>query len=464
MNNIKSFKNIIIVFSSLAASLFLLSCDGSQIASVEQAEHAVVTQTGTMAQQQAKQADPKDLSDAFFKMVEQVQQLSREELENMSQEELSALARPLLDAVENTVKLSDETLEKLNKVLAGLAESIHTITGEEHAVISREVEQIMAADAGRTVRSLREEDVREVLLKLNGGDAAMSATCEDLYNQWGGYVHIMPGDNLNIANSVCPAGSIFYVHSGTYSSQSVVGSKNGNLWVGVGGPVIMNGQTSVERAFNGGMRGNSISWIEILNYTDYGIFSESGTTRDVEIKNMTFRNIGALKDGQLRSAIFFEWTTNVIVRNSHFENVTSSIRIKKSNGPLQVLNNIAVNPGNCGIGVAGGQYFKVENNKIYSQQINGISNVGIYAQARPSHVSCNHGLGTFSGNVSRFFCGRNEPPPGTNCGIGSNNWAWAPNPGEDGYCGIKRDSIRHESRVKSADTDSELGPWIWNTW
>ncbi len=37
MNNIKSFKNIIIVFSSLAASLFLLSCDGSQIASVEQA-------------------------------------------------------------------------------------------------------------------------------------------------------------------------------------------------------------------------------------------------------------------------------------------------------------------------------------------------------------------------------------------------------------------------------------------
>jgi hypothetical protein len=345
MNNIKSFKNIIIVFSLLAASLFLLSCDGSQIASVEQVEHAVVPQTGALAQQQAKQADPKDVSDAFFKMVEQVQQLSREELENMSQEELSALARPLLDALENTVKLSDETLEKLNKVLAGLAESIHTITGEEHAVISREVEQIMAADAGRTVRSLREEDVREVLLKLNGGDAAMSATCEDLYNQWGGYVHIMPGDNLNIANSVCPAGSIFYVHSGTYSSQSVVGSKNGNLWVGVGGPVIMNGQNSVERAFNGGMRGNSISWIEIRNYTDYGIFSESGTTRDVEIKNMTFRNIGALKDGQLRSAIFFEWTTNVIVRNSHFENVTSSIRIKKSNGPLQVLNNVAINTG-----------------------------------------------------------------------------------------------------------------------
>jgi hypothetical protein len=89
----------------------------------------------------------------------------------------------------------------------------------------------------------------------------------------------------------------------------------------------------------------------------------------------------------------------------------------------EAKNNIAVNPGNCGIGVAGGRFFKVENNKTYSQQINGISNVGVYAAAFPSSTDCRHGPWTFSNNFSRFICGHQD------CTNGDNNFAWAANSG-----------------------------------
>ena len=124
----------------------------------------------------------------------------------------------------------------------------------------------------------------------------------------------------------------------------------------------------------------------------------------------------------------------------------------------EAKNNIAVNPGNCGIGVAGGRFFKVEDNKTYSQQINGISNVGVYAAAFPSSTACNHGPWTFSNNLSRFMCGHQD------CTDGDNNFAWAANSGSSHYCGINNTQIRDDSRVKEATSDTELGPWVWDTW
>jgi hypothetical protein len=128
----------------------------------------------------------------------------------------------------------------------------------------------------------------------------------------------------------------------------------------------------------------------------------------------------------------------------------------------EAKNNIGVNPGNCGIGVAGGFHFKVEDNKMYSQQIDGISNTGFYAAAYPSTTPCYHNPDTFSNNQSSFICGRNEPPPGVNCGIGLNNWATAPETEySDHYCGIRLDHIRDDERVLKNES---LGPWIWETW
>ena len=128
----------------------------------------------------------------------------------------------------------------------------------------------------------------------------------------------------------------------------------------------------------------------------------------------------------------------------------------------EAKNNIGVNPGNCGIGLAGGSNFKVEYNKMYSHQIIGVSNTGFYAAAYPSSVSCNHGLDTFSNNQSSYICGQsNQPDEITDCGLGSNNFAHAPTTSSNHYCGIEQDDLRHDDRVL---LNENLGPWIWNTW
>lgn len=512
---------------------------------------------------QSGQRDAKEESDAFFVMVEKVQSMIREDLEKMSSEELLKLGEPLLDITNHTIKLSDETLQILSRTLSGLAESIRSITREEHSKISREVEQILSADKNITNRNLDTDDVREVLLNINGGVSTMSATCESLFNHWGGYIHLYPGDNLNIANDLCPAGSIFYVYSGTHNNQYVNNSKDGNYWLGAGGVPVLHGQDFRARAFSGGMKNNIIAFLEIRNYTDHGIRSTSSASTNIEISYMTFRNIAGNKSGAVDfGAIHFDYVQNVLVQNSYFNNVSHSVRFRYSDGPLEVLNNealntgfgffqcvecegqgniirinhnslehssqygldplrdfinifkskgssssnriqvnnnrarinlingnasgvsdtgcfiilgdisgihqeaknnIGVNPGNCGIGTAGGSLAKVENNKIFSEQIDGISNVGIYAAAFPSHVSCEHPPNTFNNNLSSFICGQskfygNE----TNCGVGSNNHAWAHESENDqGYCEILIGEIRDDDRVKK---DLTLTADIWNEW
>ncbi len=349
MNNIKSFKNIILVFSLLAASLFLLSCDGSQIASVEQAEHAVVTQTGTLAQQQAKQADPQEISEAFFEMKKKVQEMNREELEGLSEEELLELGEPIRLAAEGTIQLSEQTLKQLLRLSQEMEARFRTMTREQHSALSREVERIMTPLTGTTHqrRSFSAGQIKEILLDMNEETMmSLSSTCESLYNVQGVYVHLYPGNNLNIANDVCPAGSIFYVHNGTHTGQSVYGSKNGNLWVGVGtGGPILDGQNFTARAFNSGMKENSISWMEIRNYTEHGIYTQSSSSTEVEIKNMTFKNIAPSYDGQEHGAIMLINSKDIEIRYSYFENVASSIRIRNSTGPIKITDNEALNSG-----------------------------------------------------------------------------------------------------------------------
>ncbi|MGZ3764777.1 MAG: right-handed parallel beta-helix repeat-containing protein [Mucilaginibacter sp.] len=57
-------------------------------------------------------------------------------------------------------------------------------------------------------------------------------------------------------------------------------------------------------------------------------------------------------------------------------------------------NNILVNPGNYGMGIAGGTYLQISNNKVYSKQTT-VSNVGVYIWNQSSK-GCS--LNTISGN------------------------------------------------------------------
>ncbi len=51
--------------------------------------------------------------------------------------------------------------------------------------------------------------------------------------------------------------------------------------------------------------------------------------------------------------------------------------------------NIGVNPGGCGLGVAGGTLIEIRDNKMYSQRVTGISNVGFQSRNYyPNNNSC----------------------------------------------------------------------------
>ena len=299
-----------------------------------------------MALQQSKQATPDEVFAAFFAMEEKVKKMSRDDLMNLSEEEILTLGEPVRLATEGTIKLSEKTLRQLREPLEELTGRILTMTREEYMALGREIDNIITPenDFAHERRSLSAGQIKEILLELNGGmEMASSSTCEQMFTMQGDRVILMPGDNLNLANSVCPAGTLYYI-TGTHNGQTVHSSKTGNSWVG-GGSAVMNGQNSTNRAFNGGMTNNSISWIEVRNYTDYGIYSGSSNSQNITIKNMRFKNIGAGKTGEFYGAIQFDNTKNIGVQYSYFENVTSSVRFRFSDGPLRVLNNEALNTG-----------------------------------------------------------------------------------------------------------------------
>ena len=305
--------------------------------------------------------------------------------------------------------------------------------------------------------------------------------------------------------------------------------QDGNLWVGVGGPVL-DGQNSVNRAFDGGLKENSISWIEIRNYSSHGIYTASYNNEEIEIRNMTFKNIAPNQDGQEHGAIMILNSKEIEVRNSYFEDVASSIRIRDSEGPINVLDNealntgrnffqcdkctgdnikingnsldrtssygsavledwisiyesegtssswiqvknnrarghdgsqwgsflilgdnggkyqeaagnIGVNPGQAGIGAAGGHDVIVEDNKMYGEQWTH-SNVAFYS-AKFSSTCGNHSFPASPANVANW----------TNKD-GILNRAWS-----DGNCGISNTQIRN-----NVVEDTNMDESIWNDW
>lgn len=482
--------------------------------------------------------------------------MSGEEIEAMSDEEILKLGEPILTATENTIKLSDKTLQELKAPAAEMADRFQSMSKYQHNELSSKFEQVIRKNEGDqpTLRNLDAAAVKSILLDYAGtesGTMQMSSTCSSMFNVQNGYVLLYPGDNLHLANSSCPSSSEFYVHSGTYYSSYVQYSKSGNTWVGVGtNPVIMNGQNSIDRAFYEGLNNNSISWIEIKNYTHHGIYSDNGSADGLAIRNMKFYNIAPNEfiqndphHGQEHGAIMILNAENIEVRDNYFEKVASSIRFRGCNGPLKVLenialnsgrnffqcdncnganikindnsmertaaygdavledwiniykskgsssswievkhnrarghsnspsgsmlilgdeggeyqraeNNIGVNPGQVGIGLAGGHDMQViNNNRMFSQQWT-YSNAGFYS--RPDATPCSdHTFPTSPvQNKADWIC-----DSGASCGpVGSNNYAWAPELGNPN-CGINFDQIR-----ANVQKDLSLDENVWNQW
>ncbi|MEX2410848.1 MAG: hypothetical protein WD607_05650 [Candidatus Paceibacterota bacterium] len=515
-----------------------------------------------MASNQTDRPSPKEVSESFFEMVEQVQKMNRETIDSLSNEEILELGKPILDATNKTIKLSDATLQELGQTMKPWESRIRSLTKSEHDMFSKRAINIVKSDRGVSSRSFGADKVREILLNLHGGVSTMSTTCESMFNLQGGYVHVQVGDNLNIANDICPAGSIFYVYAGEHVGQSVQDSKTGNTWVGVGGTVYIDGyideQNSVDVAFEDGMKDNNISWMEIRNYTDWGIISQSSSSTNIEIRNMTFRNIAEGWSGEHRAAIHFYLSKDVLVQYSYFNNVAHSIRFHKSVGPIKVLdnealntgfgffqcndcsgsdikinnnslehttkygkedlfdfiniydskgsnssnriqvnnnrarvnlvgdtasgvsqfgcavllgddggkyqeaiNNIGVNPGACGIGLASGEHMYVSDNKMFSQAVQpGISNVGYYsanyATVDPT-PQCTYHHYVSQSNIADWMCTNPEGNCDPNNPI--ENRADA-----NGSCTDQNNLWITRSSLRDLIKNETLGAGIWNDW
>ncbi|WP_237856045.1 hypothetical protein [Rhodohalobacter sulfatireducens] len=464
--------------------------------------------------------------------------MSKADIENLTDEEVLELGEPILKATEGTIKLSDTTLQKLKTPAEEMADQLRSISKKQYNELSDRLQQVIRRYEGDQpkLRNLDASDIKSILLDYadaESGTMQMSATCRSMFNTMGSFVFLYPGDNLNTANSICSAGSTFYVHQGTYYSQKIEDSKDGNEWVGINDP-ILDGQFSVNKAFKGGMKNNTINGLTLKKYTEYGIHSASSNTTNVYIVYMTFEKIGAGKNGEYFSAIRFDNGEDLSVRHSYFEDVSSGILFTDTDGPLEVLNNealnsgrnflqcsdcngggiringnsmdrtsstygseeledwisifeseglqndwiqvknnrarghsssmwgsflilgdsggkyqeasenIGVSPGQVGIGAAGGQYMKIENNQMFSVQW-ASSNVAFYSADYSSPAPCsNHEF---------------PASPNPNVAHWKNSSGTLNRSSSDGNCGISNAQIR-----SNVDEDTSMDEDIWNDW
>lgn len=520
----------ILLLSGLAAS-----CEFSFLENQADGGGLSSEDVDTAELQKAGVSTPQDLFSDFLHMVDEVSTLSQADIDSLSDDEILELGDPIRRSTENTVYLDQETLHSLNEPLQKLDEKGASMSESEHRSLSRQIEQLV--DSGKESEGKSREDIREILKLLSSNNFDLS--CEELFNRRENQILLGVGDSFNIANHLCPAGSVFFVMSGVHTGQSVLSSKQGNKWIGLDG-AIMDGQDTVYRAFSSGLNQNRIAWIELLNYHLHGIYSTNNPS-DIAIHHSTFRNIAPDSSGQDYGAIKFDNASNIIISHSHFENVASGVRFRFSSGPLQVINNtainsgrnffqcddcngagiqinrnsmerteaygvavledwinlfkshgestnwiqvnhnrarghslsgsgsfimlgdaggsyqeavgnIGVNPGQVGIGIAGGENIKMEANAMYSAAWDS-SNVAYYS-ALYSPSCGNHQFPNAEDgaqpNRAHWICGDkfncHNPP--------TMNYAWT-----DGQCGIDLDEIRNNIQV-----DRSMKSDVWNEW
>lgn len=119
--------------------------------------------------------------------------------------------------------------------------------------------------------------------------------------------------------------------------------------------------------------------------------------------------------------------------------------------------NIGVNPGNVGVGMAGGSHILMIDNVMYSDPIEGISNVAFYSYAEPAspEIPCfNHAS---VGNRAYWYCFSKSCTKEQ--GYFLNN-AYSPNfESLPEYCGLTNFEINQDMSVFE---DSTLTPAIWD--
>jgi hypothetical protein len=513
--------------TSLPAVLFILgilcSCNNvSDIGDLSQNSFSEEPLIQNNLEHQKILASPEILFFQFLEMVEKIKEMDIEVLKNLTDEEADSTGKPIINVIENTELLSAQALRRITLPLNEINEHSLSLNSEDHKRLSSEIMAIITPMAGFNAsrRKLHTDRLRELLIEIHAALPEQGAGCGLLFNQTEGMVVLFKGDNFAVANAVCPEGTTFFIMPGLHQQQVVISSKKGNRWIGLDS-AVMDGMNQVIEAFNGNFVNNKFSFFEIRNYREFGIVDKKGESIHTTIRKMIFRNIGENVDGVTYGAVKFLGSQHIEVRESYFENVSTSIHFATSKGPLKVLNNnalnpgrnffqcdkcfgpdihilnnsmenttgfgldkledfinifasegeqdspirvnynrartngmnlspsgsfiilgdfggkhqeaignIGVNPGQVGIGVASGDHILVQNNRMFSTLIEGISNVAYYSWRTPSHAPpCSDHK--FVNNKSNWICGRSNV-----CRYGDLNRGWT-----NGSCGLSIEEL-----------------------
>jgi len=281
-------------------------------------------------------------------LIDEVRGMSHQEIDALDDDRLFYLTTPLNELREGSINLPDHVTTRLRGPKKHYLDFVKSDSsdGSKHKEFRQEISEIL--QNYRSEFELREklssEEILDLFREWKSG-TGFELTCSTLFNRNNVGVILVPGDNLKAAHTFCEDVDLFLLSEGSYFRQMVEDVRKGTVWVGLG-HVRLDGLNVVETAFISGMSQSYFGWLEIANYTSYGIKSiDKEGVFDVTIEKVWFNQIGREADGQKHGAVEFEWGTHIRVISSRFTNVTSSIRFLNSKGPLLVAENEAVNTG-----------------------------------------------------------------------------------------------------------------------
>lgn len=162
----------------------------------------------------------------------------------------------------------------------------------------------------------------------------------------------------NSTNVAILANQIEEVRTGVYAATSTAIRVENNTFKNVKGPMPRGQFVQFNKVRGGGNRINSNRGVNVRGQSNpedmISLFQSCGTALDpIQVNGNTLEGGGPSKSG-------------------------SGIMTGDSGGCyIRVKDNVLINPGNVGIGIAGGTNIEVLHNTVYSEQTD-VSNVGIY--------------------------------------------------------------------------------------
>ncbi|MDX1592548.1 MAG: hypothetical protein R3283_11315, partial [Balneolaceae bacterium] len=207
---------LVLVILTASCQLSIRENDGGDGGlSADEVDTAELQKTGVTTSQ--------DLFSDFLIMVDEVESMSKSDIDSLSVQDLLEIGEPIQRVTANTLFFSPEILDEITGPLRQLEEDFGTLTEARHTSLSNRVEQLLVGglETAEGPRTETAGEVREILYNW-ASDADTTTACSDLFNARENLVLIGEGENFNIANYACSGATAFFLRSGVHEGQSVL--------------------------------------------------------------------------------------------------------------------------------------------------------------------------------------------------------------------------------------------------